>query len=142
MKIEYLKTIDLLTSAKMTYENMRTYYQRYSVDWDKDKIAEQIHPLENWDILFNGSIVGAIRLAYEKDACWIRDLQVDAHAQNKGIGSNALIECERLALAKGLDSLKLRVFKISPAYHLYVRSGFIVDSEDDRFYYMSKMLKA
>lgn len=133
---------DLLASAAITYENMRSYYQRYSVDWDKDKIAEQILPLDNLDILFNGTVVGAIRLAYENQVCWIRDLQVDESAQNKGIGSKALIECERLALVKGANLLKLRVFKISPAFHLYVRSGFIVDTEDDRFYYMSKMIKS
>lgn len=140
MKIEYVKTSDLVASATITYNNMCTYYQRYSVDWDKNKIAEQLVPLDNWDILFNGSIVGAIRLAYENEVCWIRDLQVDEKAQNMGIGSNALNKCESLAQGNSATVLKLRVFKISPAYHLYVRSGFSVESEDDKFYYMSKNL--
>jgi len=140
MNIKFVETNDLLASAAITYQNMRTYYQRYSVDWDKDKIAEQLSPLDNLDIIFNGVVVGAIRLAYDSKDCWIRDLQVEEHAQNKGIGGIALMECERIASANGASVLKLRVFKISPAFHLYVRSGFKVDNEDDRFYYMSKAI--
>lgn len=119
---------------------MCSYYEYYGVDWQQAKIQAQITELENWDILFDGLVVGAIRLAYDLDGCYIRDLQVTQQYQNKGIGAAALIECERLAISFGAKQLRLRAFKISPAYHLYQRAGFVIDKEEDRFYYMSRKL--
>jgi len=131
-------TKDLLASAEITFENMHVYYEQHSVDWELSNICEQIENLENWDILYDGEIVGAIRLAYDNEGCYLRDLQVSEKFQNKGIGAAAIIESERLAIKAGADSLRLRVFKISPAFNLYKRVGFVVDSEEDRFFYMSR----
>ncbi|MDT7526790.1 GNAT family N-acetyltransferase [Pseudidiomarina sp. GXY010] len=138
--ISFQRTENLSASALMTYENMRSYYEHYAVDWDCSKIEEQIRDLVNFDLLLKGEVVGAIRLAFDNDSCYVRDLQVSHHHQNKGFGAAALAECERLAINSGTNRLKLRVFRISPAYKLYIRSGFVVDSEDERFYNMSKML--
>lgn len=136
--ISYQQTKDLSASAKMTFLNMRSYYEQYSVEWDCFKIEEQIRDLTNFDILLNGEIVGAIRLVFDDNSCYIRDLQVSEQHQGKGIGALAFAECERLAVESGVNRLKLRVFKISPAYRLYERVGFVVVSADDRFYNMSK----
>ncbi|MGR5132335.1 GNAT family N-acetyltransferase [Vibrio alfacsensis] len=138
--VSYQQTKDLSVSAKITYLNMRSYYEQYSVDWDCSKIEEQIHDLSNFDILFNGEIIGAIRLAFDNDSCYVRDLQVSEKYPNKGVGALALAECERLAIESGTNRLKLRVFKISPAFHLYEREGFVVDSSDERFYRMSRTI--
>ncbi|EGR2461437.1 GNAT family N-acetyltransferase [Vibrio cholerae] len=138
--ISFQRTENLSSSALITYENMRSYYEHYAVDWDCSKIEEQISDLVNLDILLKGEVVGAIRLAFDNDGCYIRDLQVNHNHQNKGFGAAALAECERLAINSGANRLRLRVFKISPAYHLYDRSGFVVDSEDDRFYSMSRTI--
>ncbi len=136
--ITFKPTVDLLTSAQITFDNMRSYYDHYLVDWDLSKIHQQIEALENWDILYNDIVVGAIRIEYDNEGCYLRDLQVDPKFQNKGIGAAALIQAEQLASNEGLSQLRLRVFKISPAHQLYKRVGFVLDKEDDRFYYMSK----
>jgi GNAT superfamily N-acetyltransferase len=138
--VSYQQTKDLSASAKMTFLNMRSYYEQYSVEWDSLKIEEQIRDLTNFDIMLNGEIVGAIRLVFDDDSCYIRDLQVSEQHQGKGLGALAFTECERLAVEAGVNRLKLRVFKISPAFRLYERVGFVVDSADDRFYNMSKKL--
>jgi GNAT superfamily N-acetyltransferase len=140
MNMCYQPTADLMASALLTYTNMRGYYEHYGVDWQQLKICEQISDLENWDVLLNGDVVGAMRLAFDDEGCYIRDLQVDAGFQNMGIGAAAINECARLAVLRGAMQLRLRVFKISPAHKLYTRSGFNIDKEDDRFYYMSKSL--
>ena len=140
MNMCYQPTADLMASAQLTYTNMRGYYEHYGVDWQQPKICEQISDLENWDVLLNGDVVGAMRLAFDDEGCYIRDLQVDAGFQNMGIGAAAINECARLAVLRGAMQLRLRVFKISPAHKLYTRSGFNIDKEDDRFYYMSKSL--
>ncbi|MEZ8880368.1 GNAT family N-acetyltransferase [Vibrio cyclitrophicus FF160] len=138
--VSYQKTEDLAFSAEITYVNMRSYYEHYSVDWDCSKIEDQIQDLANFDILVNGEVVGAIRLTFDNDGCYVRDLQVSERYQNKGIGALALSECERLAIESGANRLKLRVFKISPAFHLYERVGFVIDNADDRFYSMSRTI--
>ncbi|MEC6824094.1 GNAT family N-acetyltransferase [Photobacterium piscicola] len=134
--ILYQSTRDLSASAQITYSNMRTYYEHYAVNWEQPIIVEQIAGLENWDIVCDGEVVGAIRLAVGDDKCYLRDLQVSAQYQNQGIGAQAITESVRLAREYGVKQLRLRVFKISPAYHLYTRCGFTIASEDDRFFNM------
>ncbi|MDD1784274.1 GNAT family N-acetyltransferase [Enterovibrio sp. ZSDZ35] len=136
--ISFQPTSDLQRSAELTFNNMRPYYAHYAVDWEQSKILEQISGLENWDILYRGVPVGAVRIAMENDDCYLRDLQVGTAFQNKGIGAQALIEAARIATEHGAKHVKLRVFKISPAFHLYTREGFSLVKEDDRFYYMAK----
>ena len=129
---------DLAKAAHYTLSNMRPYYEQYSVDWDEAQIETMTQDLVNFDILFEEKLVGVMRLSFDIEECWLRDLQVDQRYQNRGIGSIALAEAERLAKEHCSHILKLRVFKNSPAVHLYKRQGFGLTSEDDRFYYMSR----
>jgi len=138
--ISYQPACDLSKSAEITYKNMRPYYEHYLVDWEQPKILEQILNLDNLDILSNDEVIGAIRLSVDNDECYLRDLQVSEEFRNKGIGAAALSEVTRLALASGVRKVKLRVFKISPAHHLYKRNGFALISEDEKFYYMEKTI--
>lgn len=140
MNILYQPTDDLAFSAEITYQNMSPYYEQYGVEWQQQQIVEQVKRLDNWDIVVEGKIIGTFRLAFEADSCYLRDLQVSSSYQNKGVGSAVLKEVERLTLQSDIQKVKLRVFKISPAFHLYRRSGFVVVKEDDRFFYMEKPL--
>ena len=138
MNIIFKPTSDLARSAEFTASNMAVYYKHYTVDWDLAQIVEQITDLDNWDIIYDEDVVGALRLSLTDTECYLRDLQVAEHCQNKGIGAKALLKCEALVKDFGATEVKLRVFKISPAYHLYLRHGYQVESDDDRFYYMVK----
>ncbi|MCL1143530.1 GNAT family N-acetyltransferase [Shewanella gaetbuli] len=135
-----IKTEDLAISAQLTYTNMSRYYARYGVDWDVSKILAQISHLDNWQILLQGEIVGALRLSFDAECCYLRDLQVSQQHQGKGVGGHALNYVAQFALASGVKRIELKVFKISPAYPLYCRYGFEVSDEDERFYYMTKPL--
>lgn len=138
--ISYKTTTDLSQSAELTYRNMRSYYEHYSVDWEPTKILEQITNLKNRDILVDGNVVGVIRLSFNDDGCFLRDFQVSEKFQNKGVGSEALVEIRRLAVEAGAKKVQLKVFKISPAHRLYEKHGFKVTSEDDRFFYMERYI--
>lgn len=131
---------DLAKAAHFTLSNMQPYYEQFSVDWDEAQIEKMTQELVNFDILFEGKLVGVIRLSFDIEGCWLRDLQVDERYQNRGIGSIALAEAERLAKEHCCHILKLRVFKNSPAVHLYKRQGFGLTNEDERFYYMGRTL--
>lgn len=136
--VTFRPTKDLAKAAHFTLSNMQQYYEQYAVDWDQAQIEQMTQELVNLDILFEEKLVGVVRLSFDIEACWLRDLQVDQSYQNRGIGSIAIAEAERLAKEHGSHILKLKVFKNSPAVHLYKRQGFGLTSEDDRFYYMSR----
>ncbi len=136
MDITFLPSKDLEKAATFTFENMRVYYEQFAPDWNASKVLEVTSSLENYDILYQKEVVGVMRLQFENECCILRDLQVVATAQNKGIGYAALMEAKKRTLQANLNKLTLRVFKISPAVNLYKRFGFTIQSEDDRFYNM------
>lgn len=133
---------DLAKVATITLSNMRPYYDQHSVDWDAVQIEKITQELANFEILAQGILVGVMRLSFDREECWLRDLQVDERYQNQGIGSIALAEAERLVREHCAEILKLRVFKNSPAYRLYLRKGFDLTAEDELFYYMSRAVSA
>ena len=137
MNIGFLRSQNLKRTANFTFENMRVYYEQFAPDWDASKVLEMISELENYDIIYEGEVVGVMRLQFEKECCVLRDLQVVTTVQNKGIGKAALQEAKRLTSDANLNKLKLRVLKISPAINLYERNGFIKQSEDERFFNMA-----
>lgn len=136
--ISFRPAEDLASAAELTLSNMQPYYQQHAVAWDKTQIEQMTQQLVNLDILLAGKPVGIIRLSFDTEGCYLRDLQVAAQYQNRGIGALALAEAERLAKAANAAVLKLRVFKNSPAVHLYQRYGFNLINADERFYYMHR----
>lgn len=131
---------NLASAAELTLANMRSYYEQYSVEWDSVQIEKMTRELINFDILFEGEPVGVIRLSFDDDGCHLRDLQVDERYQGRGIGSQALAQAEKFAREAKANTLRLKVFKSSPAVRLYQRNGFSASSEDDRFYYMVRSM--
>ena len=136
MNISFVRTADLKRAASITFDNMRVYYQQFALAWDVSKVFEATLELENYDILFQHQVVGVMRLQFNDDCFVLRDLQIIESAKNKGIGSASLNEAKRRALNANLNTLTLRVFKSSPAVTLYKRNGFVIQSEDERFFNM------
>lgn len=138
--ITFRQAKDLTRAAELTLANMRSYYEEFSVHWDSAHIEKMCMELSNFEILSDSVPVGILRLSFDNEACHVRDLQVSPLHQNKGIGSRALAEAERLAKESNLRLLKLKVFKHSPAVQLYKRHGFIVKNADERFNYMERAI--
>ena len=136
INISFVRTADLKRAASITFDNMRVYYQQFAPEWDVSKVFEVTLELENYDILFQQQVVGVMRLQFNDDFCVLRDLQIIDSAKNKGIGSASLNEAKRRAVNANLNTLTLRVFKSSPAVALYKRNGFVIQSEDERFFNM------
>ncbi|QHJ11022.1 hypothetical protein FX988_01244 [Paraglaciecola mesophila] len=137
MSITFVATENLHRAARFTYENMRIYYEQFAPDWDIAKVLDVTAELENLDIVFHNEVVGVMRLAMGDEGYILRDLQVLPAFQNKGIGKAAVNEAKRRAAKANVNTLTLRVLKISPAITLYTRNGFRLHSEDDRFYHMT-----
>lgn len=137
MNITFTHSTNLKRAANFTFENMRVYYEKFAPDWDAAKVYEATLELENYDIVCGQEVVGVMRLQFEEDCCVLRDLQVIPTAQNKGIGRIALEDAKNRTSNANFKKLTLRVFKISPAVNLYKKNGFVIESEDERFFNMS-----
>ncbi|RUO18514.1 GNAT family N-acetyltransferase [Aliidiomarina iranensis] len=136
MDITFVRSKNLRRAANFTFDNMRVYYEQFAPEWDVLKVYEVTVELDNYDIIYKQEVVGVMRLQFENDCCFLRDLQVISSAQNKGIGQVAIQEAKTRTLNANLSKLALRVLKISPAVSLYQRNGFVTQSEDERFFNM------
>lgn len=113
MNSRFIPTTNLQRAAEFTFANMRDYYAQYAADWDESKVLSVTANLINYDIQIDGDTVGVMRLEYEGNTCILRDLQVIPSAQNKGIGSAAIEEAERLALGPILTRLTYEYSKLA-----------------------------
>ncbi len=113
MNSRFVPTTNLQRAAEFTFANMRDYYAQYAADWDESKVLSVTANLINYDIQIDGDTVGVMRLEYEGNTCILRDLQVIPSAQNKGIGSAAIEEAERLALGPILTRLTYEYSKLA-----------------------------
>ncbi len=135
--LEIVDTKDLKSAAQFTFDNMKQYYEMYEVDWGVEDVYQASKDLSNFDILANGQYIGVLRLSFEGERCQLRDIQVGADHQSKGYGAQVISTVKKIALQRNLKFIELKVFQRSPAHKLYSRIGFTIDSEDERFYYMS-----
>lgn len=113
MKITFIPSTNLPRAAEFTFNNMRDYYAQFAPDWDADKVLGVTAELINYDIQVDSETVGVMRLQYDGNTCILRDLQVIPSAQNKGIGSAAIEEAERLALGPILTRLTYEYSKLA-----------------------------
>lgn len=141
MSITFVATENLHRAARFTYENMRVHYEQFAPDWDVAKVLEVTQELDNLDIIFQQEVVGVMRLATGDEGYILRDFQVLPTFQNRGIGKAAVKEAKRRAANANVNTLTLRVLKISPAITLYARNGFTIRSEDERFYHMAATIR-
>jgi GNAT superfamily N-acetyltransferase len=135
--LDIVETKDLKSAAFFTLDNMKEYYEMHSVDWGADDIYSATKELSNFDIQLHGQRIGVLRLSFEHGRCQLRDIQVSTDHQSKGYGAEIIAHVVEMARKHQSSHIELKVFQRSPAHRLYSRLGFKIDSEDDRFYYMS-----
>ncbi|WP_449373642.1 GNAT family N-acetyltransferase [Arthrobacter psychrolactophilus] len=86
-------------------------------------VAEQLQI-----ILIDGEAVGCIAVRPATDGQWIEHFFIDPSQQGKGLGGAVLAE----VMKRTADSrvFRLNVLSGSPAQRLYLRHGFVVESQD------------
>jgi ribosomal protein S18 acetylase RimI-like enzyme len=111
----------------LTRGNMSAYRARRAIAWDPERFAASWIAYENYVIVANDISVGLLRLQRVDDALEIRDLQLLSEHRARGIGSWVIEQAKRIAMMRGIDKLRLRVYEENPARHLYARLGFEVE---------------
>lgn len=108
----------------LTRSNLQPYLAARNMTWEPDRYRASWEQFENLVIVSDDATVGVLRLLEVRPALEIRDLQLEAGFRGRGIGTWAIAQAQAMAVARGLDELRLRVFAENPARRLYARLGF------------------
>lgn len=119
------------------------YHDLFLATFDRwDEARHTRHFKECWErggifiIKVDGTSVGMIQLIHDPGTVEIAEIQIDAIHQNKGIGTQLLMDtiarvhsdCKTITLRVGLKNM--------PARRLYLRLGFVVTAQDDTHTHM------
>ena len=133
---------DFAFSETLAREQMAHYRAARGTQWDPARFRDSWSVFDNRVIEIDRRAVGVLRLLDVNGALEIRDLQVLPAYRGRGVGAWALAQAERMARARGLAELRLRVYPENPALALYERSGFERRARVDDVLHMCKWLPA
>ena len=119
MTIEFRVAKNKDFTESLTKMNMRPYYENFSIDWDSAQFDKDWLVFDNFEIFYNNAVVGIVRVWFDKEACYLRDLQISPLHQRQGIGSAAITKAIQIAKTKSYKKLRLRIFNTNPAIELY-----------------------
>jgi GNAT superfamily N-acetyltransferase len=114
----------------LTRANMQDYVLRHWGGWDRAIFFENYARSENLIVFRGDDRIGLVRLIVRPPTVVIEDLQILPVEQNRGYGSQVLVDLADLARGRGCTSLRLRVFDENPARRLYLRCGFVEVERD------------
>jgi ribosomal protein S18 acetylase RimI-like enzyme len=108
--------------------NMEPYLTRRGQQWSRTGWDEKAPSREFFELYMARERVGFVSLWRDNDAgsVHIGDIQLEAHARNRGIGGAAIDRVVAIAASRDLGEVTLNVFRDNPAIHLYERMGFVV----------------
>jgi ribosomal protein S18 acetylase RimI-like enzyme len=107
--------------------NDREQRERFNVSYQVDL----------FELIFQGSTrVGALYRTQHPGNLHLSLILVESGYQNRKIGTGLIRDLQATCRAGG-DGITLSVFQNNPAFHLYQRLGFSVDTHNDLFYKMS-----
>jgi len=102
----------------------------------RQRFLDAFDPFVTTVIEVDGANAGVIAARPAPDAVWIEHFYIAGDHQGRGIGDDVLGRV--LAMDTGGRPFKLNVLTGSAAQRLYVRHGFVVDSEDEVDVFMSR----
>lgn len=114
------------------------YYGQYSLLWQDAGFDAGWAGRENWLLCRGAQRLGFISLSRDSRALFIREIHVAPAFQRQGLGRQMITHVFAMALAQGLQKVRLTVFKSNPAQALYTRLGFEVVGQDAYFYWMER----
>ncbi len=129
MEVKLVKGSDPQFAELITKTNMASYYQARGIAWGHSQFLRSWDELDNYEVYVGGNRVGVIRFSYTSDVTFLRDFQIFAEHQGKGLGSKCLDLVIEHANNQASTQLVLRVFSENPAIKLYQSKGFTMLSE-------------
>lgn len=128
---------DFAFCEHLSRTSMAGYRATRGIAWDPARFRASWMEFENLMIVAGGEAIGLLRLLPEGEALVLRDLQVVPTHQRQGVGGWALRQAQAIALQRAHPRLLLRVYGENPARALYIRLGFVVESEAEGLLHMA-----
>lgn len=126
--MKLVECYDYEESVQTIKSEMIAYYSERDLTWDDDRKLELYRECDLWTIL-DREEVGFAMTQVNGGHFYLAELHIKENSRNNGYGAKSLKLASELAESLGYSELRLRVFKNSPAYKLYLRSGFSVEKE-------------
>lgn len=140
MTIEFRVAENKDFTESLTKMNMQPYYENFSIDWDSAQFDKEWLIFENFEISYNNTVVGIVLVWFDKEACYLRDLQRSPLHQRQGIGSAAITKGIQIAKTKNYKKLRLRIFNTNPAIELYKKYGFVIIQDSKNLFGMELVI--
>jgi ribosomal protein S18 acetylase RimI-like enzyme len=105
-----------------------------------DKLIDKAYNFEAWQ---GEDIIGLVNayFNFETETGYITNVSVAVEHHGKGVASNLLDNCIKLALENKLKTISLEVATTNAkAQMLYTKKGFVVESSNENNYIMIKQL--
>jgi len=127
--MEFIESLDFEESVDQIKSQMIDYYLENNLSWnDKEKLIHY-KLCDLYRISKDREDIGFIMLHDNQGDYYIAELHISKQFRNKGYGSEALGKAKSFAAYQGFSEIRIRAIKTSPAYRLYLRSGFILEKE-------------
>lgn len=128
-------------AEQVTRRNMQPYYRALKIGWSSETFRADWQTQECYEILCDGRLVGVLRLSYEEQTYYVRDLQISLPFQGQGIGKEVLSFVAKRVRSIGCKRLGVCVFPANPAVVHYQRHGFQICKTEPSMLYMERVLE-
>jgi GNAT superfamily N-acetyltransferase len=128
-EVELVLSSDYELAVAEIKRQMLPYYEENDLVWDDYKKLELYRKCALWAI-FDEREVGFIMFHERVSQLFLAELHIAPEHRNQGYGSKALAKAKEHAVSLGYARIRIEVFKSSPAYALYLRSGFLLEAEE------------
>ncbi len=109
-----------------SHDNFAALMER-TVGWDEERNQEEPRVPERYRMVQGrNELIGCLAVREEGDTLYLQTIQLVPTRRGRGYGTTLLHHVERIARARGLRRVRLRVYKENPAYHWYRRNGYRV----------------
>lgn len=129
---------DQAFARDLARRGLLVYYGQYSLLWQDEGFDAGWAGRENWLLCRGAQRLGFTSLSRDRQALFIREVHIAPAFQNQGLGRQVLTTVCAMALAQGLEKVRLTVFKSNRAQELYTRLGFEIVGQDAYFYWMER----
>jgi ribosomal protein S18 acetylase RimI-like enzyme len=126
--MEFIESQNYEESVLIIKSEMIPYYADLDLTWDDSLRLAQYKECDLWSI-HDEKIVGFAMTREDEEDIYLAELHISEKYRNNGYGKKSLQLAKELASSKGYSEIKVRVFKNSPAYELYLRSEFTMEKE-------------
>ena len=126
--MDFVKSDNYEESVNTIKEEMISYYNDLNLAWGGDSKLDHYRSCDLWSIR-DDQDVGFAMTCDDKGDFYLAELHIKENQRNKGYGAKSLEIAKGIASKLGYNQIRIRVFKSSPAYDLYLRSGFSLEKE-------------